>query len=134
MNCLIGKEREYNVRRSMVLPSETPKTESEQEDTHVLSHAAYWYIVDLSSIGYSTILQETHEAPALLPRWRSKMTEDRSVPGTVHLVDLEGLLRAKHASGDQKDIVLIPVPSDDPDDPLNWSSRRKALSTACVSV
>ncbi|KAK7510693.1 serine/threonine kinase 16 [Phyllosticta citriasiana] len=57
------------------------------------------------------------------------------VPGTVHLVDLQGTMRAKHA-GDAKnhDIVLVPAPSDDPDDPLNWSPRRKALSTFCMSV
>lgn len=43
----------------------------------------------------------------------------RSAPGTVHLVDLDGTLSAKHALGGQKDIVLIPAPSDDPNDPLN---------------
>ena len=56
------------------------------------------------------------------------------IPGTVHLVDLEGTMRAKHAWGGQKDIVLVPAPSNDPDDPLNWSPRRKALSTTCMCV
>ncbi|MCJ1237189.1 hypothetical protein MMC14_005174 [Varicellaria rhodocarpa] len=56
------------------------------------------------------------------------------IPGTVHLVDLEGTLRAKHASGGQRDIVLVPAPSDDPDDPLNWSPRRKMLSTASMCM
>ena len=56
------------------------------------------------------------------------------VPGTVHLVDLEHTLRAKHASGRQQDIVLVPSPSQDPDDPLNWSPRRKLLSTVTLSV
>lgn len=56
------------------------------------------------------------------------------VPGTVHLVDIEGSLRAKHALGGQKDVVLIPAPSDDPDDPLNWSAKRKLLSTTCISM
>lgn len=55
------------------------------------------------------------------------------VPGTVHLVDLEGTMRAKHAKG-HKDIVLVPAPSNDPDDPLNWSPRRKLLSTSCMCV
>ncbi|KAK4970562.1 hypothetical protein LTR66_011526, partial [Elasticomyces elasticus] len=55
-------------------------------------------------------------------------------PGTVHLVDLEGTMTARHAKGGQPDIVLIPAPSDDADDPLNWSPRRKALSTACMCV
>ena len=40
-------------------------------------------------------------------------------------------MRAKHTSGPQlKDVVLVPAPSSDPDDPLNWSKRRKWLSTA----
>ena len=62
------------------------------------------------------------------------MEDDHFVPGTVHLVDLEGVLNAKHASGSQKDIVLVPAPSADPDDPLNWSATRKMLSTSCVCV
>lgn len=62
------------------------------------------------------------------------MAENQSVPGTIHLVDIEGTLRAKHASGGQNDVVLIPAPSDDPDDPLNWSAARKMVSTACVSM
>ena len=44
-----------------------------------------------------------------------------AVPGTVHLVDLEGTMRATHASGSHvHDVVLVPTPSADPDDPLNW--------------
>ena len=62
------------------------------------------------------------------------MDDDRLVPGTTHLVDLEGVLNAKHASGFQKDVVLVPSPSADPDDPLNWSAKRKMLSTASVCV
>ncbi|KAL2439289.1 putative MFS-type transporter [Exophiala dermatitidis] len=64
----------------------------------------------------------------------SYVAEDRPfVPGTVHLVDLEGTMRAKHAKG-HEDIVLVPAPSNDPDDPLNWSRRRKLLSTSCMCV
>ncbi|MCJ1267223.1 hypothetical protein MMC22_007108 [Lobaria immixta] len=44
------------------------------------------------------------------------------------------MLRAKHASGDKKDIVLVPSPSEDPDDPLNWSAKRKLVSTASICV
>ena len=41
------------------------------------------------------------------------------VPGTVHLVDLDGTMKAAHAKGaGKKDIVLVPAPSDDPDDPV----------------
>jgi hypothetical protein len=58
----------------------------------------------------------------------------KNIPGTVHLVDLMGTIRARHAGGSQKDIVLVPFPSLDPDDPLNWSPSRKALSTVCMCV
>ncbi|KAJ9644288.1 hypothetical protein H2204_001639 [Knufia peltigerae] len=43
-------------------------------------------------------------------------------------------MHAKHASKGSKDIVLVPAPSSDPDDPLNWSPRRKLLSTSCMCV
>jgi hypothetical protein len=62
------------------------------------------------------------------------LDEGTFVPGTVHLVDLEGTIQAKHATGDERDIVLVPAPSADPEDPLNWSPRRKLLSTACMCV
>ncbi|KAF5589020.1 major facilitator superfamily transporter [Fusarium subglutinans] len=54
-------------------------------------------------------------------------------PGTVLLVDLDGTLETRHAQA-HRDIVLVPTPSDDPDDPLNWSRWRKTLlmTTLCV--
>jgi len=60
--------------------------------------------------------------------------DESAIPGTVHLVDLEGILRGKHASGGNSDVVLVPAPSDDPDDPLNWSPKRKLLSTFCMAT
>jgi hypothetical protein len=54
------------------------------------------------------------------------------VPGTVHLVDLEGTMHAHHAQGTNRDIVLVPAPSSNPDDPLNWTPRRKLVSLACL--
>lgn len=59
--------------------------------------------------------------------------DNEAIPGTVHLVDLDHNMATKHAE-DIKDVVLVPTPSSDPDDPLNWSPRRKALSTACISM
>lgn len=53
------------------------------------------------------------------------------IPGTVHLVDLEHTLETRHVSGD---IVLVPVPSNDPDDPLNWSPKRKIIATICTNL
>ena len=62
------------------------------------------------------------------------IAEESSIPGTVHLVDLDGTMHAQHANGGQRDIVLVPTPSQDPDDPLNWSPRRKTLSMVCMGV
>ncbi|GAQ39300.1 sugar transporter [Aspergillus niger] len=44
-------------------------------------------------------------------------------PGTVTLEDIHG-----------SSVVLFPTPSDDPDDPLNWSKARKALNYTFVSL
>lgn len=63
---------------------------------------------------------------------RGHLDED-AIPGTVHLVDLQGTIRAKHSTA-YKDVVLVPAPSADPDDPLNWSPRRKLLSTVSLSM
>ena len=57
-----------------------------------------------------------------------------AIPGTVTLLDLEQTMATRHLERGDRDIVLIPAPSDDPDDPLNWSPRRKLLSTVCVGV
>ncbi|KAL1985733.1 hypothetical protein VTN96DRAFT_7481 [Rasamsonia emersonii] len=65
------------------------------------------------------------------------MTSDvdtSAIPGTITLVDLEHVLHTRHLDRGDRDIVLVPTPSDDPDDPLNWSPRRKLLSTICVSA
>lgn len=57
--------------------------------------------------------------------------EHRDSPGTVTLVDLTGEIRAKHSSA-EKEIVLNPTPSADPNDPLNWSKWRKWRATLCA--
>lgn len=55
------------------------------------------------------------------------------VPGTSRLVDTDGALHAVHAAqAGIRDVVLIPTPSRDPNDPLNWSSFRKAISCTCM--
>ncbi|KAF6786789.1 major facilitator superfamily transporter [Colletotrichum sojae] len=55
------------------------------------------------------------------------------IPGTVHLVDLEGTISSRHADG-VDDVVLIPTPSSNPDDPLNWTPGRKFQLLCCLSV
>ncbi|OAX82552.1 hypothetical protein ACJ72_03095 [Emergomyces africanus] len=49
----------------------------------------------------------------------------KMVPGTLHIVDLEGTMNVKHQNGGKSDIVLVPQPSNDPNDPLSWSKFRK---------
>lgn len=50
------------------------------------------------------------------------MLDYDAIPGSITLVD------------DDHEIVVSPTPSDDPDDPLNWSKRRKWLSMFCMVV
>lgn len=56
-----------------------------------------------------------------------------NVPGTVHLVDLNRDMRAAHLKG-KEDVVLVPAPSADPEDPLNWSFSRKLVTVSCAYV
>ncbi|EME43948.1 hypothetical protein DOTSEDRAFT_88253 [Dothistroma septosporum NZE10] len=58
---------------------------------------------------------------------------DALVPGTVHLVDLSGHAGGRH-DRNNRDIVLVPQPSQSPEDPLNWSPTRKAIALAMVFV
>lgn len=61
------------------------------------------------------------------------MSNEIDIPGTVHLVDVDHTMQARHASRNE-DIVLDPTPSSDPNDPLNWSPRRKLLSLVCQNL
>ncbi|ODV96525.1 hypothetical protein PACTADRAFT_64842 [Pachysolen tannophilus NRRL Y-2460] len=54
-----------------------------------------------------------------------------AIPGTTHLVDLDLSSKVEHAEG-KKEIVLIPTPSEDPNDPLNWSKGRKWMHVFCI--
>lgn len=59
----------------------------------------------------------------------------RLPPGTVRLIDTTGHETSKHAEGKgQQDVILVPHPSEDPEDPLNWTFKRKLLATSCVVV
>jgi hypothetical protein len=61
------------------------------------------------------------------------MSNEIDIPGTVHLVDVDHTMHTRHASKNE-DIVLDPTPSSDPNDPLNWSPRRKLLSLICQNL
>lgn len=54
-------------------------------------------------------------------------------PGTVYLVDHGHHVHSQHAKADAE-IVLVPAPSDDSDDPLNWTPRRRWLVNSCLFV
>lgn len=61
-----------------------------------------------------------------------KLNESGFPPGTTRLVNIDGSV-VQHALGPvERDIVLVPRPSDDPEDPLNWTPKRKWLATSCV--
>ncbi|OIW32364.1 MFS general substrate transporter [Coniochaeta ligniaria NRRL 30616] len=56
--------------------------------------------------------------------------DDLDVPGTVHLVDVAGQSSFGLHDASHRDIVLHPTPSADPNDPLNWTPRRKLLAVS----
>ncbi|ODQ67690.1 MFS general substrate transporter [Nadsonia fulvescens var. elongata DSM 6958] len=59
--------------------------------------------------------------------WTS--VNEKAVPGTVHLIDISENLQVAHSES-KKDVVLVPAPSDDPEDPLNWTTARKYRAMA----
>lgn len=52
--------------------------------------------------------------------------DDLNVPGTSRILDEDGQLI------DSSNYTLVPVPSADPTDPLNWSQPRKWLFLSCI--
>jgi len=60
-----------------------------------------------------------------------------NVPGTVALADIDGhsfdnTATLKRAKGAKKNIILTPQPSDDPNDPLNWTWWKKFIIMAIM--
>ncbi|KAJ4297996.1 hypothetical protein N0V90_005895 [Kalmusia sp. IMI 367209] len=60
------------------------------------------------------------------------------VPATVILAEeenhrTEATAGLKHGTGKDADIILIPQPSEDPNDPLNWSATKKLTIMAIIS-
>lgn len=53
-----------------------------------------------------------------------------AVPGTIRLLDVNHDVHARHADGGE--ILMVPTPSNDPEDPLNWAPRRKLMATICT--
>ncbi|KAK6464018.1 putative ion transporter [Scheffersomyces coipomensis] len=54
-----------------------------------------------------------------------------NVPGTIHLVDLEGNLDVKK-NNDDRNIILLPQPSSNPNDPLRWTQTKKIKQFALL--
>lgn len=52
---------------------------------------------------------------------------DLDVPGTTRILDESGDL-----VGANNNFTLVPEPSADPNDPLNWSPGRKRIQLACI--
>lgn len=52
-------------------------------------------------------------------------SEDFKIPGTIHLVDLDGYLKINKAGDDN--IILHPRPSSNPNDPLRWLNTKKTI-------
>ncbi|KAF3402707.1 hypothetical protein DPV78_004636, partial [Talaromyces pinophilus] len=63
----------------------------------------------------------------------AQVLDQEHVPGTVHLLDLQGRLNVQHAARDHE-IILDPAPSNDPDDPLIWATWRKYLCVFCMAL
>lgn len=53
------------------------------------------------------------------------------VPGTVYLIDEQETVEGVKRDGD---VVLHPTPSDDPQDPLNWSRKRKWVNSITLQL
>lgn len=53
--------------------------------------------------------------------------ESDIIPGTVHLVDISNVLHVKKDENSKHNIILIPPPSNNPNDPLRWSKLKKNL-------
>lgn len=66
----------------------------------------------------------TSDLDRVLSGKRLSINEDDIVPGTVHLVDMEGILHLKKDAS-IKDIILQPQPSSNPNDPLLWLKTKK---------
>jgi hypothetical protein len=56
--------------------------------------------------------------------------DEDHVPGTVYLVDINHEVSTELHDHSHHDIVLVPHPSSDPNDPLNWTHRRKLLAVS----
>lgn len=64
--------------------------------------------------------RDGHHAPGTV-------TLDDAVAGAIHVSS-----NWKHGTNKSSHVVLVPQPSDDPNDPLNWSASKKAAVFAII--
>ncbi|GBE86769.1 hypothetical protein SCP_1000110 [Sparassis crispa] len=62
-----------------------------------------------------------------------KHIDDAVIPGSVYLVDVQEKSSLAHAD-DNPAVVLHPTPSNDVNDPLNWSKTRKLTQFTCILI
>ncbi|KAH9949168.1 major facilitator superfamily domain-containing protein [Amylocystis lapponica] len=60
--------------------------------------------------------------------------DETIIPGSVYLVDVQEKTSLAHANGSDSTIVLNPTPSNDTNDPLNWSRPRKLMHFSCLII
>ena len=61
------------------------------------------------------------------------MEFDEVIPGTRRLFDVDGNpLQSDHGLKKHGDIVLVPQPTESPNDPLHWSIPRKIWQSTLV--
>lgn len=76
----------------------------------------------------------TDDLNKVLSGEKLSINDDDVVPGTVHLIDMEGALHVQKADGGEHNIILQPQPSDNVNDPLRWSQKKKNLQFLLLFV
>ncbi|KAI7764030.1 hypothetical protein LZL87_006412 [Fusarium oxysporum] len=135
VDCASGGKRRIALRLLLIPPPSPVDTGAGDEDirghtepcttAHELNN---WRYPPLRPPTASTLRLPSPELTSLM---MVNLMVKNPIPGTIHLVDLNRNLRVRHAGGGDGDIVLDPVPSDDPEDPLNWTPRRQILALIC---
>lgn len=69
----------------------------------------------------SVKMSEKVTDPGVAERGIDDNEKELGIPGTLRLVDAEHEL----ALNETEDVILVPQPTSDPEDPLNWGKWRK---------
>lgn len=110
-----------------------------------VTHLLLRILVDILGIGEQPISTPISNGPRLHTFSRMGflgVLEDRHmphVPGTVILSETDSNPESvtaglRHGKGNNAHVVLVPQPSEDPNDPLNWSSMKKFVILAILGL